>query len=68
MARHGTSNFTSVAAALTYYRSQGNDYTRGDVMQKVIDGEISLGAPALKEGERCVIDADNRYHIEVQAK
>lgn len=66
--RIGTSHFVSVRAANLYYLQYGHDSS--DVLHKIIAGEIHIGKPALKLGQRLeIIDAatsrrwDGRYAI-----
>lgn len=61
--RHGTSHFVSFDHAARYYRPYG--FSPADVERKLTDGEIHLGKPATKPGERVVtIDNGTRYAIE----
>lgn len=67
MTRIGTSHFLSFAAAMRYYR----DYYDIDacivVPQKIREGEITIGRPKVKVGEKLVlIDCGTRYAIEVR--
>ncbi len=58
----GTSYFKSVTAALRYYRAYGFDEEAVD--QKIAEGEIHIGKPALKPGETLqLIDEGTRYQI-----
>jgi len=66
--RIGTSHFVSVRAANLYYSHFG--YNNSDVLRKIVDGEIHIGKPNLKPGERLeIIDSatgrrwDGRYAI-----
>ena len=66
--RVGTSHFVSVRAANLYYLNFG--YDSGDVLRKIAEGEIHIGKPALKPGQRLeIIDSatgrrwDGRYAI-----
>jgi len=63
--RYGTSHFVSHAAAVRYYRDyEGADASRA-VQRKLAAGEIHIGKPRLKPGERLhVIDSGTRYAIE----
>lgn len=57
MVTTGTSYFVSVRAADVYYLPYGFDSS--DVMHKIINGEIHVGKPELKPGERLsIIDND----------
>ncbi len=60
----GTSHFSSVSSACIYYRAYG--YDSKDVARKISDGEISIGRPVLKIGEKLSIDSDGRYQITVK--
>lgn len=73
----GTSYFVNFTKACDYYKSQGCDDLRQppgemtpaalecEVRAKIADGEISLGQPALKPGDRLLlIDDGTRYAIE----
>jgi hypothetical protein len=63
--RIGTSYFVDEAAAVRYYADV--HMTRADVRRKLVEGEIHLGEPSLKAGERLrLIDRGTRYAIEVQ--
>lgn len=66
----GTCYFPSYGAAMRYYRPYVGVIVRGAqvhelramVDQKLNEGEIHIGKPALKPGETLSIE-DNRYHI-----
>jgi hypothetical protein len=59
----GTNNFVSRQRAYIYYRDYG--YHISDIDQKIRDGEIAIGAPDLKPGQRLfIIDNGTRYAIE----
>lgn len=61
--RIGTSYFASRGDAESYYRRLG--YGRADVKAKLDAGEIHVGRPPLKPGERAeLIPGENRYSIE----
>ena len=66
--RYETSHFVSKGAALAYYLDYyGNsaDAAIAAVNGKLENGEIHLGAPPLKPGERLTtIDDGRRYAIE----
>jgi hypothetical protein len=70
MITHGTSNFVNFTKACDYYRGQGNDHlTPAEletlVREKIDDGEIELGKPAILVGERLILlDDGARYGIE----
>ena len=58
----GTSHFRSEDDAVRYYWSYGLD--RRDVARKIREGEISIGQPALRDGETAIlIDNGTRYAI-----
>lgn len=59
---YGTSHFVTHKAARTYYKGQGFD--PGDVEAKLKRGEISIGAPSLKPGQRARVNPEGRYVIE----
>ena len=59
----GTAHFVDWQAAVRYYAPYG--YDRAAVRRKIEEGEIHLGRPPLKEGERLtIIDEGTRYAIE----
>lgn len=59
---YGTSNFVSLSAATRYYRDYG--YDASDVKRKIREGEIHIGKPSLKPGERLgLTDGGKRYTI-----
>jgi hypothetical protein len=64
--RIGTCNFLSYTAAVQYYKDYwGRRDAKAVVTKKLRTGKISLGAPAIKDGERLiVIDNGTRYAIE----
>lgn len=63
----GTAHFISRDAAIRYYREYGYDDTAAEVDRKLADGEIYIGPPELKPGQRLArIDAGTRYAIEDQ--
>ena len=57
----GTSHFESMFAAMDYYSGYG--FCRADVERKVADGEINIGLPDLKPGDRVTV-REGRYFIE----
>jgi len=62
MIRIGTSHFVSVATARRYYADYG--FTGQYVWRKVKAGEIHIGPPVTKPGQRVeVIDNGTRYAI-----
>lgn len=70
MTRIGTSHFVSFTKACDYYKGQGMDdltpaALEREIRAKIDDGEISIGQPELKPGDRLlVIDDGTRYAIE----
>lgn len=61
----GTSHFVTFESACRYYAVYG--YTIADVRQLVNTGEIHIGAPHIKPGERLVfVDNATRYAITTQ--
>lgn len=72
MVRVGTCHFESLPAAVAYYRRQGDcsvfDATK-DVFAKLDAGEIHIGVPPIKEGERVeIIAGEGRYAIIEEGK
>ena len=66
MTRWGTSHFVSYRAARSYYQDQC--VWLGAFKRKLASGEIHIGKPSLKSGERLVvIDDGRRYAIEEKA-
>jgi hypothetical protein len=62
--RYGTSYFTSTPAAFRYYKRHGG-FSKDIVERKFACGEIHIGKPPLKAGQRLVlIDKGIRYAIE----
>lgn len=60
---YGTNHFSNMAAAFGYYGRQG--FTRAAVMDKIESGDVCIGRPDLKLGERCTLNrAEGRYFIE----
>lgn len=58
----GTAHFVSRAAAISYYAEYGNDVAEID--RKLAEGEIHIGKPSTKPGERLsLIDEGRRYAI-----
>ena len=58
----GTCHFVSIEAA---YRFYGYGFTKKEVDQKLIDGEIAIGWPKLKEGQYMFVDQrEQRYFIQ----
>lgn len=63
MTRTGTAYFESIEAANRYYAPYGHG--PAGVRNKFAAGEIHIGEPPLKEGERAVLNAaEGRYFIE----
>lgn len=60
--RTGTSHFRTFADAVQYYKPYGFD--RAAVGHKRATGEITIGPPSAKQGEKVTIDADGRYWLE----
>lgn len=62
MIRIGTNHFTSIRGAQAYYAPYGCDLF--DIMTKIRSGEIHIGKPELKPGQRLrIIDNGTRYAI-----
>jgi hypothetical protein len=65
MARVGTAYFVSTELAAQYYRDYDGLDGYETVRNKLDDGEIHIGKPPIKSGERIVIiDNGTRYAIE----
>jgi hypothetical protein len=66
MLRIGTSHFATISHAVTYYQRQGmwHKESRDTVKTKLNQGEIHIGKPEAKPGERVTLDSDGRYWIE----
>lgn len=67
MTRIGTSHFVSMDKAIKYYRSYARMYAEVVrlIERKLAEGEIHLGLPEVKAGQRVVvIDEGTRYAIE----
>ena len=65
--RIGTSYFVSREAAIAYYALQGED--ESTVGDKIADGLVKIGKPAILTGERLlVIDDGRRYAIEYEER
>ena len=66
--QYGTSHFIDKMSAVLYYKQYDPALTMKEARQwvqhKLIDGEIHLGKPILKEGETCFLDKHSgRYWI-----
>lgn len=62
--RIGTAHFASIAAARSYYAGQGFD--AADVLDKLEAGEIHIGPPEGKPGDRIHLDqSEGRFFIEM---
>ena len=67
MIRYGTSYFVSFSAACRYYRPYYSGDVKNHVEFKLTQGEIHIGKPPLKKGNRLtVIDERTRYAIEIR--
>lgn len=65
MTRWGTSHFVSRSAAERYYKPYGYEDVAEAVTRKLAEGEIHIGKPALKPGQKLVtVDDGTRYAIE----
>ena len=63
--RVGTCHFVSRWTAVRYYAAQYGFDAGAEVEKKINSGEIKIGPPPLKPGERyALIDNDTRYAIE----
>lgn len=61
---YGTSYFVSKAAAVRYYRAYEGANAAAAVARKIREGEIHIGRPPVKAGERIsLIDGGKRYAI-----
>lgn len=60
----GTCHFVNRCAAIKYYSDYHYDDVESTVNRKVEDGEIFIGRPLIKPGEKLVLLDDNtRYGI-----
>jgi hypothetical protein len=60
----GTSYFVSRGAAERYYKPYGYDNVKSAVAEKIRSGEIHIGRPPLKAGQKAVLlDGGKRYGI-----
>lgn len=65
----GTSHFVDRESALNYYSYQGGMAGIGQIVdQKLEEGEIHLGPPEVKKGERLFVNDEGRYCIESKEK
>ena len=68
--RVGTSHFVNFTKACGYYKDQGCDELSPSELERLVrgmidEGEISLGQPELKPGQRLVlIDNGTRYAVD----
>ena len=68
--RVGTSHFVNFTKACDYYKGQGNDELTPSELERLVrgmidEGEISLGQPELRPGQRLVlVDNGTRYAVE----
>jgi len=63
--RVGTSYFVSKTKAIRYYRDYEGEQAKRAVERKIEAGEIHIGKPDLKPGQRLsIIDSGTRYAIE----
>ena len=61
---YGTCHFVTFESAIRYYAAYCPQGTRAYVRKKVNEGEIAIGAPRLKPGQRLIfIDDATRYAI-----
>ncbi len=68
MTSYGTNHFASRTAAERYYAAYGYDDIASAVTRKLAEGEIHIGAPACKPGERAILNSrEGRYFIEGSA-
>ena len=62
---YGTSHFASKLDAYVYYKPYGYDDVRTAVDRKLAEGEIHIGKPEAKPGERVLLNVqEGRYFIE----
>jgi hypothetical protein len=70
MTVNGTCHFVNFTKACDYYRDQGNDELTPAQLEKLVrekidEGEVVLGPPDLKPGQKMLlIDNNTRYGIE----
>jgi hypothetical protein len=61
----GTSHFVSFQTAVRYYRPYGYENTVETVKRKLLEGEIHIGRPEVKAGDRLILlDNGTRYGVE----
>tara|TARA_Y100000310_G_scaffold56223_1_gene51529 strand:+ start:132 stop:344 length:213 start_codon:yes stop_codon:yes gene_type:complete len=65
----GTSHFVSFGRAVRYYHDYNPDASQGLaiykwVEAKLVAGEISVGPPEVKPGERMFVNDEGRYCVE----
>lgn len=58
----GTNHFTSYASAVSYYSDYG--FKPSDVSEKIANGEISIGPPKIKDGQKLLTNNEGRYVIQ----
>jgi hypothetical protein len=65
MTRTGTCHFLSRRSAQRYYAEPGGTWaTAREIERKIAAGEIKVGPPAIKPGQRLtLVDAGTRYAI-----
>ena len=63
----GTSYFINLQAAYRYYAPYGDSHAAVD--RKIVEGQIHIGRPAAKDGERLtLIDGGTRWAVVEVAK
>ena len=63
--RWGTSHFVSYEKAVAYYSGYGYSNTQTAVDRKLSDGEIHIGPPTAKAGQKVTLEPqEGRYWIE----
>ena len=64
MATFGSSHFASRSAAERYYAAYGYADTADAVTRKLAEGEIHIGAPAVKPKKHAILNRnEDRYFI-----
>ena len=66
--RIGTSYFESLRSAIKYYHEYHYADTKKAVERKLKCGEIHIGKPTIKDGDRLYINEDGRYFIQTKEK